>query len=149
MSAFKFYDPEGDEIKVRKVRNLDQNGKDKKQNGPENLIDGKEDTMWSDTLSEPLIFKFSKQVHIGFYHWATGDDWYNDPIRWLLEASNNDGEEWDIIDDNTEDDYPVGEERFELIPKLEIGMNNILHTCQPNFNTLRLFLATQISNAVV
>lgn len=90
---------------------------------PPLAVDGDLFTKWLDFNRGPLVLDFHAPVTIDGYSWATANDAEErDPVRWLLEGSE-DGTNWVGLDDQTEADFPVPLERFAWLPML--GLNQV------------------------
>lgn len=89
--------------------------------GPQNVYDGSVDTKWFDFERQPLIFDFGSEVSIDGYRWATANaaNW-RDPIRWILEGSD-DLTNWILIDDRDNADQDVTTARMTFIPELSLN----------------------------
>ncbi|GAA5482337.1 discoidin domain-containing protein [Haloferula sargassicola] len=90
-------------------------------NGAVRLVDGYTSEMpggegfvpsrFADAGGRPVVFEFNEAVTIDGYQFATTDGSINsDPVRWILEGSD-DGTSWTLIDNVTAFDYPVTETR--------------------------------------
>lgn len=83
--------------------------------GPGNLIDGSNTTKWLNFSKTGVLFDLGEDPPaITGYGFATANDAIpRDPVRWLLEGSN-DEEEWVLIDNMTAFDFatPVARQTF-------------------------------------
>ena len=79
--------------------------------GPNNLVDNNTNTKWLDFNRNPVILNYGTPVVVDSYRWATANDANErDPIRWLLEGSN-DGTSWTLMDDRSDADQAVSNNR--------------------------------------
>lgn len=68
-----------------------------------NLIDGVNTTKWLDFFRGPVVFTFPAATTIDGYRFTTANDaTERDPLRWLIEGSN-DGETWTLLDHRDSD----------------------------------------------
>ena len=75
--------------------------------GPDKLIDNSVDTKWLDFSKGPVIFEFTEPTTFDSYGFATANDAEaRDPVRWLLEGSD-DLENWTMIDNLTAFDAAI------------------------------------------
>jgi hypothetical protein len=64
-------------------------------------------TKWLDFNRAPLVFEYASPVTFDSYSFATGGDApERDPVRWLIEGSN-DGTTWTLIENISTFDYPM------------------------------------------
>ena len=74
---------------------------------PDKAVDGQPSTKWLDHNKGPLILDFGSPVTFDAYGFVTGGDAIErDPVRWILEGSN-DGSAWTLIENMTTFDYPM------------------------------------------
>ncbi|MGH1486108.1 MAG: PA14 domain-containing protein [Cellvibrionaceae bacterium] len=87
----------------------------------EKVNDNNVNTKWLDFNKGALIYDFGDNIVADSYRFTTANDVEGrDPIRWLLEASKN-SEEWTIIDDRRDVDYPTPFNRFTAIDLISIS----------------------------
>lgn len=88
----------------------------------ENLIDGDPSTKWLDVNNQPVVFDFGVATTIDGYRFTTANDIPDrDPIRWLIEGSN-DGDTWEAISEiNRQDITPTG----RLVSSIDIPITEI------------------------
>jgi YVTN family beta-propeller protein len=85
--------------------------------GPARADDADTGTKWRDFNRAPLVYDYGTHVVIDAYSITTANDAaLRDPVRWLLEASE-DGQDWEVLDDQTGQDFvtPVARES-EIAP---------------------------------
>jgi hypothetical protein len=98
------------------VNSSDSSGKGPTANeGPSFAFDGNTATKWYSPATW-LKYDFLTPTEIEEYTFATANDVANrDPVRWMLEGSNNDAD-WFVIDDQTGADYATPTARFTYLP---------------------------------
>lgn len=78
--------------------------------GPEEMVDGKLSTRWADLHRGPLVLKFPAPVHVDEISFTTAGDLPDcDPVRWMLEGSQN-GSSWILLHSQVSD-FPMPVER--------------------------------------
>jgi hypothetical protein len=86
---------------------------------PANANDGDTSTKWLDFNKGALVYDFSQEVVVDSYLLVTANDHFSrDPIRWLLEASN-DAQDWTVLNDQRAEDYPTPKERYTATPLID------------------------------
>ena len=74
---------------------------------PDKATDGQPTTKWLDFNKSSLVLDYGEPVTFDAYGFATGGDAVErDPVRWILEGSN-DGTSWTLIENMTTFDYPM------------------------------------------
>lgn len=119
--------------------------------GAINLINGAEDTIdpetsavnyrkWFDNNKAPVIFDFGDEHEgVDSYRFSTANDWdARDPIRWILEGSD-DQESWTTIDSFTTHDYPTPLARHTFIPTIYLDP-----AAPPVLPTVEYFYAVRV-----
>jgi autotransporter-associated beta strand protein len=80
--------------------------------GAANLIDANPNTKWLDFNTQPLLFDLGSSRLVDGYQFTTANDSPGrDPVRWTLESSN-DQITWNLVDNLTEFDLQVPENRL-------------------------------------
>ncbi|WP_367874534.1 autotransporter-associated beta strand repeat-containing protein [Luteolibacter sp. Populi] len=87
---------------------------------PSNLIDGLPGTKWLDFYRNPVVFAFTSQVTIDGYRFTTANDANErDPVRWILEGSN-DEIAWVVLD-HLQADFATPTGRATVTPDILLG----------------------------
>lgn len=74
---------------------------------PDKAVDGQPTTKWLDFNKSPLVLDFGTPITFDAYGFVTGGDAIErDPVRWILEGSN-DGSSWTLVENMTTFDYPM------------------------------------------
>jgi hypothetical protein len=82
--------------------------------GPDKAIDGNFGTKWLDFNKKGLVIDLGAPVEFDHYSFVTANDApERDPMRWLLEGSN-DGSNWTLIENFTGLDFPLPSARNAL-----------------------------------
>jgi hypothetical protein len=82
--------------------------------GPDKAMDGNLSTKWLDFNKKSLVIDLGSPVEFDHYSFVTGNDApERDPMRWLLEGSN-DGSNWTLIENFTGLDFPLPSARSAL-----------------------------------
>jgi hypothetical protein len=110
IAEVQFYDADGAAVIPAGVTN--PGGNNPGDQGPALVIDGLAGSKWLDFNKGPLVFDFgaSPQAFVDYLFEAAGDAPERDPVRWILEGSN-DQTAWTLIDNVTSFDYPFPEIR--------------------------------------
>lgn len=96
------------------------NGRNPRNEEPFRANDGNKNTKWLDFNINPLIYDFGAPVIVDSYQLTTANDFNGrDPVRWLLEGSN-DADSWDILDNKTGSDHPTPTARFTATDVINI-----------------------------
>ncbi|MFO0688587.1 MAG: NPCBM/NEW2 domain-containing protein [Myxococcota bacterium] len=86
--------------------------------GPTRADDADPNTAWHDFNRGDLVYDMGGNVEIDAYTITTASDApERDPVRWVLEASN-DGVGWTALDDRSTADYPTPTARGATTPDL-------------------------------
>ena len=88
--------------------------------GASNLIDGDTTTKWNDLNEGRLIFDLGSSTEITSYALVTADNSPGlDPVRWILEGSNNQSS-WTLIDNVTAFDFGTNSARESAAQSIAI-----------------------------
>ena len=88
--------------------------------GPARADDADTATKWLDFNRAPLVYDYGSNVVIDAYSITTANDASaRDPVRWLLEASE-DGVDWEVLDDQTDQDFPTPTARQTEIAPIDL-----------------------------
>jgi hypothetical protein len=88
--------------------------------GASNLIDGDTTTKWNDLNEGRLIFDLGSSTEITSYALITADNSPGlDPVRWILEGSNNQSS-WTLIDNVTAFDFGTNSARESAAQSIAI-----------------------------
>ncbi|MEN8773779.1 MAG: discoidin domain-containing protein [Akkermansiaceae bacterium] len=88
--------------------------------GASNLIDGETTTKWNDLNEGRLIFDLGSSTEITSYALITADNSPGlDPVRWILEGSNNQSN-WTLIDNVTAFDFGTNSARESAVQSIAI-----------------------------
>lgn len=82
--------------------------------GPDKAIDGNFGSKWLDFNKRSLVVDLGASVSFDNYAFVTGNDApERDPMRWILEGSN-DGSTWTLIENFSDLDFPLPSARSAL-----------------------------------
>ncbi len=88
--------------------------------GPASADDANVNTKWLDFNRAPLVYDYGNNVVIDAYSITTANDTpARDPVRWRLEGST-DGLAWDVIDDQTAQDFATPTARLVQITPIDL-----------------------------
>ena len=100
-------------------------------------------TKWLDFNRGALVYDFANQVEIDAYSITTANDVPDrDPVRWLLEGSD-DGVTWELLDDQTAADFPTPLARLtEITPIPLVILSPITALPEPPRHSSTLIVET-------
>ena len=126
IAQFVAFDTEGQELQL--VDAINPGGDNPFNEGPANTLDGNPRTKWLDQHKGPLECRIAKgPSSIAKYSIVTANDCKGrDPVRWVLEARTRSADPWHVIDDRSDADQPVPQERFKKHAAAVTASNPVL-----------------------